>query len=113
MKTDDPSTPAASDPTKVTVKAAPELSTATKTVVDANGGEVAPGDTLDYTVTVPNTGDMLARGTTITDVVDPNLVDVVPADGGTFAAATRTVTWPAADLAPLRPTPGWSTSPPR
>ena len=61
-----------------------------------------PGDALRWTLTLVNQGDMVARKVTVTDPVDPNLVFVGADGGGTYDAATRTVTWqvPAVDLAP-------------
>lgn len=40
---------------------------------DANGdGAASPGDTLRYTVTITNSGDMDATGVVFTDTIDPN-----------------------------------------
>ena len=97
---DDPSTPAPDDPTVVTVTSAADLTTSEKTVQDVNGGVPQPGDQLVYTIRVINTGDAPARGTVVTDLVDLNLTTVVPLDGGAYNAATRTITWPGADVVP-------------
>lgn len=43
------------------------LSTSTKTVVDTNGGDTNPGDTLEYTITLKETGGVDATGVSITD----------------------------------------------
>jgi uncharacterized repeat protein (TIGR01451 family) len=93
VPTDDPSTPAIDDPTVVTVVSAPDLSTSEKTVLDQNGGDVEPGDTLTWTLTLKNTGDALAKNVVVTDVVDVNLVNVAPLDGGSYNLTTRTITW--------------------
>ena len=41
----------------LTTFATPDLETSAKAVVDLNGGNVQPGDTLRYTITVSNTGN--------------------------------------------------------
>ncbi len=53
---DDPTTPAPSDPTVVTVRYGSDLSSSSKSVVDINGGNPEPGDELLYTINVRNTG---------------------------------------------------------
>ena len=93
LLTDNPATPAAGDPTCVTVQSEPELSASTKAVQDLNGGQVVPGDTLRYTITVDNTGTANATGVVVTDVVVTNLTSVTPLDGGVYNASTRTITW--------------------
>lgn len=45
----------------------PDLSTSAKTVVDLNGGDAAPGDTLRYTITLTNTASVPATAVTVTD----------------------------------------------
>jgi uncharacterized repeat protein (TIGR01451 family) len=57
----------ASDPTAVLV---PDLSTSIKTVVDLNGGDADPGDTLRYTITVNETGGAAVTGVSVTDAID-------------------------------------------
>lgn len=96
---DDPTTPAPLDPTRVTVVAKPDLSATQKTVIDLNGGDFAPEDEVEYAIVVRNTGDDTATGVVVRDVIDAALVDVVPTDGGTFDAATRTITWNLPSLA--------------
>jgi uncharacterized repeat protein (TIGR01451 family) len=50
------------------------LSTSTKSVVDANGGDASPGDVLRYTITlVESSGQTAATGVSVTDVLDPDL----------------------------------------
>jgi uncharacterized repeat protein (TIGR01451 family)/uncharacterized repeat protein (TIGR02543 family) len=51
------------------------------------------GDVLTFTIHYRNTGNMGATGVVITDVVDANLGDVTPQDGGSYNAGTRAVTW--------------------
>ena len=44
-----------------------QLSTSTKTVVDLNGGEPDPGDTLRYTITLRESAGIAAPGVNVTD----------------------------------------------
>ncbi len=69
----------------LTVDATPNLSTSTKSVVDNNGGNVEPGDTLTYTITAINTGDGRATGVAVTDTIDTdtqNLTNVTRTNCG-------------------------------
>jgi uncharacterized repeat protein (TIGR01451 family) len=50
-----------------------DLSTSTKTVVDTNGGNLLPGDTLRYTVTVNNAGGVAATAVSVRDDVPANI----------------------------------------
>jgi uncharacterized repeat protein (TIGR01451 family) len=50
----------------------PDLSTSTKTVVDVNGGEASPGDTLRYTVTLTESAGAQAINVVVTDSVPVN-----------------------------------------
>jgi uncharacterized repeat protein (TIGR01451 family) len=59
----------ASDSTPVT--AAPLLS-AQKTVVDMNGGAAQPGDLLQYSIAIRNTGNTAATKTTFADAIPAN-----------------------------------------
>ncbi|MBI5497899.1 MAG: DUF11 domain-containing protein [Deltaproteobacteria bacterium] len=104
---DDPATPAALDPTVVTVSAIVDLSTAAKTVTDENGGLLVPGDVLAWRITVRNTGNTAARNVTVTDELDPALEVVEVQGGGT--ASGNTVTWASGGVpafARLRPADG-------
>ncbi|MBI3071047.1 MAG: DUF11 domain-containing protein [Deltaproteobacteria bacterium] len=91
VKTDDPRTTEANDPTKVTIISASDLTGSTKRVRDVNGGVVEPGDTLEYTIAVTNRGDAVAKDVVVTDPIDPNLEAVAPGAGGTYAAGQ--ITW--------------------
>lgn len=50
----------------------PTLNTNTKTVVDMNGGEAAPGDTLRYTITLNETAGGQAVNVSVTDNIPEN-----------------------------------------
>jgi uncharacterized repeat protein (TIGR01451 family) len=54
----------ATDPTVVV---GPNLSTSTKSVVDLNGGEPDPGDTLRYTITLVESAGVAATGVSVVD----------------------------------------------
>jgi uncharacterized repeat protein (TIGR01451 family)/fimbrial isopeptide formation D2 family protein len=54
----------------------PVLNTSTKTVVDLNGGSVAPGDVLEYTVTINETAGFTTTDITVTDVVQAELQSI-------------------------------------
>jgi len=53
----------------VTATVDPNVSTSAKTVVDLNGGEVSPGDTLRYTITITESAGGQARNVSVTDNV--------------------------------------------
>lgn len=63
----------ASDPTVVV---GPNLSTSTKSVVDLNGGEPDPGDTLRYTITVVESAGIAASGVSVVDDLASDLTDL-------------------------------------
>ena len=50
-----------------------DLSTSTKSVLDVNGGEADPGDTLRYTITLTETGGTAASGVSVIDDVPANV----------------------------------------
>ncbi|WP_434044989.1 MULTISPECIES: DUF3344 domain-containing protein [Sorangium] len=87
----------------------PDFTSSTKTVTDVNGGRLRPGDVLQYTVDVVNSGNDASVGTVLTDPL-PAGVTYVPGslsvtagantgaktdaagdDQGEFDAATRTI----------------------
>jgi trimeric autotransporter adhesin len=61
----------------------PDLSTSTKSVVDLNGGDANPGDTLRYTIALTESAGVPASGISVTDNLPANttslLVVSVPA----------------------------------
>jgi len=83
----------------LSVFAQPDLQESLKTVVDATGGEVIPGDTLTYTISVRNSGNRQATNVVITDVAHASLENITPLDGGSYDATSRTITWNIASLA--------------
>ncbi len=54
--TDDPSQPGGANPTQITVASSVNLATSVKTVVDTNGAPLIPGDTLEYTIAITQSG---------------------------------------------------------
>lgn len=88
----------------------PDFTTSTKTVRDVNGGGILPGDTLEYTIVVRNTGNDASVDTVLVDplpagvtfvpgsiavTAGPNAgakTDAADGDQGEYDAATRTVT---------------------
>ena len=98
---DDPAQPGKQDPTTFSVTAAPNLTTSKKAYLDSNGGQVQGGDSLVFTVTVANTGNAPASQVVVSDVLAPQLTQV-QVQGGSFDAASKTVTWNA--LPSLAPT---------
>ena len=96
LVTDDPATPAGSDPTVTPVIEAPALA-ASKTarlVVDADGNGVpSPGDTLLYQVSVANRGNAAATGVVFSDMPGANttlIVGSVQASPGTVVTGNVT-----------------------
>jgi uncharacterized repeat protein (TIGR01451 family)/MYXO-CTERM domain-containing protein len=87
----------------------PDFTTSTKTATDVNGGSLIPGDVLQYTIVVTNTGNDTSINTVLSDAL-PTGVTYVPGslqitagvnagsktdtlgdDQGDYIAATRTV----------------------
>lgn len=60
----------ATDPTNVRL---PSLATSTKVLVDLNGGDADPGDTLRYTITLTESAGFLAPNVSVTDDVPANV----------------------------------------
>lgn len=58
--------------TDVTATLDPNLSTSTKTVLDVNGGEASPGDTLRYTITLNESAGGQAVNVSLTDSIPDN-----------------------------------------
>jgi len=90
IPTDDPDTPAVDDPTITPLTAEPiiEASKTDTLLVDADGsGDVTPGDTLSYSITISNTGNTEATGVVFTDPIPVNTAVVV----GSVATSQGTV----------------------
>lgn len=81
---------------KVGITASDDRFTLEKSV-DADAA--SPGDTLTYTVTVGNTGTRTSEPTTVRDVLPLGLTFVAASAGGSYDAATRTVSWAVPALA--------------
>jgi uncharacterized repeat protein (TIGR01451 family) len=58
--------------TDATATIDPNVSTSTKTVVDVNGGEATPGDTLRYTITLTESAGGQAVNVSLTDSIPDN-----------------------------------------
>ncbi|MCW8957012.1 MAG: hypothetical protein OQL09_09020, partial [Gammaproteobacteria bacterium] len=119
---DDPGTPAVDDPTLNVVGDVPIIdSQKTVQIIVDNGtvGQVDPGDTLRYTITISNSGARDATGVTLVDAVPasttyvPNTVTlnglaVGQPDGGTSPLITG-IDISSSDLTPPLPGPGAGT----
>ena len=68
----------------------PDLSTSTKTVVDLNGGDADPGDTLRYTITLVESGGVATSGVSVMDNLPVNTsgLTVVSVPGGAIDNST-------------------------
>ncbi|MCR4406533.1 MAG: hypothetical protein NUW24_06390 [Anaerolineae bacterium] len=75
-----------------TVRSAPDLTTSTKTV---DRSTARPGDFLVYTLSLVNTGNMVASGATLNDVLPANVTwnGWVAQNGASYNAGTNTVSW--------------------
>ena len=80
--------------TDATTVVFPNLSTSTKSVVDLNGGEAQPGDTLRYTITLIESAGFPTAGVSVTDHIPANT---------TFASI---VSIPAGATSAFSPAPG-------
>jgi uncharacterized repeat protein (TIGR01451 family) len=67
----------------------PDLSTSTKDVVDVNGGDTNPGDTLRYTITLKESGGVAASNVSVTDDMPANVTgfNVVSTPAGSTNAS--------------------------
>jgi uncharacterized repeat protein (TIGR01451 family)/MYXO-CTERM domain-containing protein len=57
------------------------------------------GTLLDYSLVVTNLGTSAVNGVALLDALEEGLTFVSASNGGTFAAATRTISWPSFNLA--------------
>ncbi len=73
---------------------APTL-TSNKTVTDVNGGQVEPGDVLEYTISMTNTGLDAAANVKLTDAIPANTTY----EAGTLQVSTGANTGPKTDAA--------------
>lgn len=88
---DDPSTPAPEDATRVVIDSTPSVALS-KAVEDLDGGVVQPGDRLLYTLAVSATGDAPALEVIVRDPLPAGLIAVTPLDGGVRVGDT--IEWP-------------------
>jgi uncharacterized repeat protein (TIGR01451 family) len=93
-----------------TVLQKPNFSTSTKTAADLNGAPLLPGDVLEYTIVVENTGNDVSTDTVLTDEIPAGLTyvpgslnvtagpnsgqktDASGDDQGEYSAGTQTLT---------------------
>jgi uncharacterized repeat protein (TIGR01451 family) len=73
--------------------------TLAKSSVPAAGGTVKPGDTVTYTLSYANTGTGVANTVVTSDPLPAGLTFTSAANGGTYDAATNTVSWPLNNVA--------------
>lgn len=66
----------------------------------SNVSSVQPGDTIQYTIRVRNTGELDGRNVTITDNFPVNVLSVSSASGGVVDNTNGVITW---DLAAMQP----------
>lgn len=95
---DDPATSAPQDATTVTVRY-PQLELV-KSVRDLNGGEVWPGDSLAFTISVKNRGSVTASDVVVSDALTPeavSLLTAIDAPGATHSG--QTYKWTLRELA--------------
>ncbi|MFH1564087.1 MAG: PQQ-binding-like beta-propeller repeat protein [Nitrospirota bacterium] len=69
----------------------PDFSTAEKSVYPE--GEVLPGTVLSFKIEYQNTGNGTATNVIITDIIDANLCNVTPENGGVYNPGSRTISW--------------------
>ena len=81
--------------TSSTVVAARPILLMTKTTAQA---QATPGDTIDYVITVTNSGSATATGLQITDRIPSGVTFL--SSNGSYDASTETVTWAPDDLDP-------------
>lgn len=78
----------------VTAVFGPNLSTSTKSVVDLNGGEPNPGDTLRYTITLVESAGLAAPGVSVVDDLAAELGNLtvvsIPAGATNFSTGAGT-----------------------
>lgn len=82
----------------LTVTSGVSFGQSVKEVVGAPPGGFQPGDTVNYVLTVINSGNRAGEGVVVQDDVALNLTDVAPQDGGVFDAGQRRITWTLGDV---------------
>ena len=76
------------------VQGGPNLTGSAKIATDLNGGALEPGDTLEYVITLNNTGKFPTGQMQISDPLDANLEAVSNvSSGGAFDLASNSVLW--------------------
>ncbi|MDI6791344.1 MAG: OmpA family protein [bacterium] len=87
--------PIETNETMNTVAVRPDLSRSTKVSADVNGGNVSPGDTLTYTITVRNRGGLPATNILVTDTIPANTTYLTGSitGGDTYSEFANILTW--------------------
>lgn len=67
-------TPASVDTNIFTINTTPNLLTSNMIATDANGGTLKPGETINYTITIKNTGDGKANGVVLLSDLPSSLI---------------------------------------
>ena len=69
-----------------------------KSADPVSGSTVAPSSQIDYTLAYYNDGNVDATNATITDTLPDHTTFVSASNGGTYDAASRTITWTGIDV---------------
>lgn len=81
------------------VPGTPNLTLA-KSSLPASGGTVQPGDSITYTLAYANTGTGAANGALTSDPLPADTTFVSATSGGSYDAATNTVSWALGTISP-------------
>ncbi len=95
--------PVATNTIDIVISSAPNLSTTTKAVVTQDldsDGRISPGDRVDYTIVVRNTGNSLATNVVVNDTLDSNLENVIVGQGGLISGGVISWNLGTLDLSP-------------
>jgi len=75
------------------IKSSPDFSDFSIEAADENGGYLHMGDTIEYTVSVKNKGDMNATGVQIKSILSKNISVIEESIGSSGSLANNTVSW--------------------
>jgi uncharacterized repeat protein (TIGR01451 family) len=80
----DQTEPEGANTTETLVQSGPDFTVATHNHRDVGKATAAPGGIFTFTIYYRNTGNVDITGVVITDVVDTDLTNVKPLNGGTY-----------------------------